>query len=190
MYHITDGCSCCNRVYAPHLAGRSDRNSVTSVAIREDPYRYNGDGAISPHTRLKKAYFIRKTRRLVIRVCSIPVTGDAIFLYPEILRDDTYREVFLNMGINEIREEIAMVDAEIVDLIRKRQSLAGKMAQEKVKAGRPPVDPKQREQVIARAVERAAEAGIDPTAIREIFTNLVVMSEQKQKGCMGDGNLP
>ena len=94
------------------------------------------------------------------------------------------------MGINDIREEIAVVDAEIVGLIKRRQSLAGKMAQEKVREGRPPVDPKQREQVIARAVDQAVLAGIDPVAIREIFTNLVMMSELKQKGCMGGGNLP
>ncbi|GAA5261476.1 chorismate mutase [Methanocalculus sp. MC3] len=94
------------------------------------------------------------------------------------------------MTIDEIREEIATIDAGIVDLIKRRQSLAGMMAHEKVKAGRPPVDPAQREQVIARAVDRAVEAGIDPTGVREIFNRLVVMSEDKQRGCMGDGNLP
>ncbi|MCP1715927.1 chorismate mutase [Methanocalculus alkaliphilus] len=94
------------------------------------------------------------------------------------------------MGITEIREEIARVDMEILELIRKRQSLAGMMAQEKIKAGRPPVDPDQRGQVIARAVDVAVEAGIDPSGIKEIFTRLVLMSEQKQSGCMGDGNLP
>jgi hypothetical protein len=44
--------------------------------------------------------------------------------------------------------------------------------------------------VIARAVDRAVEAGIDPTGVREIFNRLVLMSEEKQRGCMGDGNLP
>ncbi|MCQ1539084.1 chorismate mutase [Methanocalculus taiwanensis] len=94
------------------------------------------------------------------------------------------------MTIDEIREEIATVDTEIVDLIKKRQSLAGLMAHEKVRAGRPPVDPAQREQVIARAVDRAVEAGVDPAGVREIFLRLVQMSEDKQRGCMGDGNLP
>ncbi|RQD81782.1 MAG: chorismate mutase [Methanocalculus sp. MSAO_Arc2] len=94
------------------------------------------------------------------------------------------------MGIHEIRNEIAQIDAEIVELIRKRQSLAGKIAHEKVKAGRPPVDPEQRDQVIGRAVETAVELGIDPAGVREIFTYLVRMSEDKQRGCMGDGNLP
>ncbi|MCP1661514.1 MAG: chorismate mutase [Methanocalculus sp. MSAO_Arc1] len=94
------------------------------------------------------------------------------------------------MGIQEIRDEIEKIDAEIVELIKKRQSLAGKMAHEKVKAGRPPVDPDQRDQVIGRAVETAVELGIDPAGIREIFSHLVRMSEDKQRGCMGDGNLP
>lgn len=94
------------------------------------------------------------------------------------------------MGIHEIRNEIAQIDSEIVELIRKRQSLAGKIAHEKVKAGRPPVDPEQRDQVIGRAVETAVELGIDPAGVREIFTYLVRMSEDKQRGCMGDGNLP
>jgi chorismate mutase len=37
---------------------------------------------------------------------------------------------------------------------------------------------------------RAVEAKIDPVAVQNVFSILIAMSEERQKECQGDGNLP
>jgi chorismate mutase len=92
--------------------------------------------------------------------------------------------------LEELRDEVDGIDAEIVELIGRRQDCAGRIARLKY-AGRQPVrDEARRRAVLDRAYDRAVERGVDATAVQQIFELLVAMSESRQRDCMGEGNLP
>jgi chorismate mutase len=44
--------------------------------------------------------------------------------------------------------------------------------------------------VLTRAFDRAVEAKVNPVSVQQIFHTLVEMSEERQRECQGDGNLP
>jgi chorismate mutase len=94
------------------------------------------------------------------------------------------------MRIENIRKEIDQVDAEIVRLIARRQELAGKIARLKFASGIPIHDPKRTKVIMEAIFNRAVEAKIDPVAVQNVFSILIAMSEERQKECQGDGNLP
>jgi len=82
------------------------------------------------------------------------------------------------------------IDREIIRLISRRQQIAGKIARLKREAGIPIHDAVQAEEVLRRAFDQAAEEKIDPVSVRNIFSILVTMSEERQRECLGNGNLP
>ncbi|HOT93745.1 MAG TPA: chorismate mutase [Methanoregulaceae archaeon] len=93
-------------------------------------------------------------------------------------------------SIEELRAEIDRIDTAIVDLIAERQAFAGRMARVKYTIGLPIRDAKRRQQVLEHAFERAVERGIDPRAVQRVMEVLVEMSEERQRECQGEGNLP
>jgi chorismate mutase len=46
------------------------------------------------------------------------------------------------------------------------------------------------EKVLESVFEQAVESRIDPVAVQKIFEMLIAMSEDRQRECSGDGNLP
>jgi len=82
------------------------------------------------------------------------------------------------------------IDKKIIRLIAHRQRLAAKVARFKHQEGIPIHDEAQAQEVRNRAYNFAAEQKIDPVAVREIFAILVTMSEERQRECLGEGNLP
>ncbi|WOX57816.1 chorismate mutase [Methanoculleus receptaculi] len=94
------------------------------------------------------------------------------------------------MSLDAVRNEIREIDEKIIDLIAERQNLAAEVARIKREMGLPLRDEAQRMAVIDRVFTRAAESRIDPIAVRRIFEILVEMSEERQRECSGDGNLP
>jgi len=44
--------------------------------------------------------------------------------------------------------------------------------------------------VLDRAFNYAVEKNINPVSVKHIFALLIEMSEEKQRECQGDGNLP
>jgi chorismate mutase len=94
------------------------------------------------------------------------------------------------MSIKTIREEINKVDARIIRLITQRQELAGKIAQIKIHGGLPIQDKKRTKKVLEDVFNQAVESKIDPVAVQKIFTILISMSEDRQRGFFGEGNLP
>ena len=94
------------------------------------------------------------------------------------------------MSVESIRREIDEIDARIVRLIAQRQHLAGRLAHLKYQQGIPIHDPDQESRVLARALDRAVEAKVNPVPVQQIFHTLVEMSEERQRECQGDGNLP
>jgi chorismate mutase len=94
------------------------------------------------------------------------------------------------MTIETIREEINRVDAHIIRLIAQRQSLAGKIAQVKIHNGMPIHDNQRTTEVLDDVFNQAVESKIDPVAVQKIFEILIAMSEDRQRECSGEGNLP
>jgi chorismate mutase len=94
------------------------------------------------------------------------------------------------MTLEAIRTEITRTDKEIIRLIAHRQDLAGRIAKIKVHEGRPVHDEQRTSEVLKAIFEQAVEAKIDPVAVQKIFEQLIAMSEERQRECFGDGNLP
>ena len=94
------------------------------------------------------------------------------------------------MRIEDVRKEIDKVDNEIIRQIAKRQELAKKIARLKFSGGFPIHDEKRTKDVLEGIFNRSVEAKIDPVAVQKIFEILVAMSEERQRECQGDGNLP
>ena len=94
------------------------------------------------------------------------------------------------MFLEKIRADITKVDREIIRLIAHRQELAGKIAKIKIHAGIPVHDENRTSEVLNTVFDQAVEARIDPVAVQKIFEQLIAMSEERQRECSGEGNLP
>jgi chorismate mutase len=79
------------------------------------------------------------------------------------------------------REEIAALDAQIIDSFAKRVRLAVRTASLKKAAGLPILDPKREAEVIRRNVELARDAGLPEEAVRAIFWHLLGVSRRAQE---------
>jgi chorismate mutase len=95
-----------------------------------------------------------------------------------------------DMSLDTVRAEISRVDTGIIQLIAERQKLAGKIAQIKVKQSLPIHDEDRVAGVLEAVFEQAVESRIDPVSVQKIFEILIAMSEDRQRECSGDGNLP
>jgi len=95
-----------------------------------------------------------------------------------------------DMTLDTVRAEISEVDSRIIRLIAQRQKLAGKIAQIKVAHSIPIHDGDRAADVLESAFEQAVECRIDPVSVQKIFEILIAMSEERQRECSGDGNLP
>jgi chorismate mutase len=94
------------------------------------------------------------------------------------------------MSLDTVRAEISKVDTGIIRLIAERQKLAEKIARIKVTKGMAIHDQDRTEKVLESVFEQAVELRIDPVAVQNIFKMLIAMSEDRQRGYSGEGNLP
>jgi chorismate mutase len=94
------------------------------------------------------------------------------------------------MSLDTVRAEITRVDLEIIKLIAKRQELSGKIAKIKISRGIPIHDERRTSDVLETAFNQAVEYKIDPVAVQKVFETLIAMSEDWQRECSGEGNLP
>jgi chorismate mutase len=94
------------------------------------------------------------------------------------------------MTLDAVRAEISRVDNEIIRLIAERQKLAGKIVRIKIANNLPVHDGERVNDVLASVSEQATECRIDPVSVRKIFEILIAMSEDRQRECSGNGNLP
>ena len=94
------------------------------------------------------------------------------------------------MSLERIRADISRLDREIIRLIAQRQDLAGKIAQIKIHRGVPIHDEQRTSEVLESSFNQAVECKIDPVAVQKIFGILITMSEDRQRDCSGEGNLP
>ena len=93
-------------------------------------------------------------------------------------------------SLEDVRQEVAVLDLSIVEMIAQRQHLIGTLTHIKHQEGLPIRDEDQRNAVLERAFEYAVEQKIDPVCVQAIFEILVEMSEERQRECSGEGNLP
>lgn len=84
------------------------------------------------------------------------------------------------MSLQTLREEINLVDSEIISLIRKRMAISAWIAEEKRSLGLPTRDPDRAAVVMHSVEDRASAAGLDPLRTREVFSLLITMSEEMQ----------
>ena len=94
------------------------------------------------------------------------------------------------MSLDKIRADITKVDRKIIRLIALRQNYAGSIAKIKINKGIPIHDEQRTTEVLESAFNLAVECKIDPVAVQKIFDILITMSEDRQKDCSGEGNLP
>jgi chorismate mutase len=94
------------------------------------------------------------------------------------------------MPIDALRKEIDRIDEQIIDLIAQRQRIAGRIAQAKLLEGVPIHDEERSSLVQEQAFNLAVEKNINPLQVQAVFRILVDMSEERQRECTGDGNLP
>jgi len=94
------------------------------------------------------------------------------------------------MTIKEIRQKISDIDEKIISLIAKRQELAVELALIKHRDGLPIRDEERRTNVLKKVFNYAVEQQIDPVYVQQIFEILLEMSEERQRECSGEGNLP
>ena len=94
------------------------------------------------------------------------------------------------MSLDRIRADITKLDREIIRLIAQRQNLPERIAQIKIHAGMPIHDEQRTAEVLESAFNQAVECKIDPVAVQKIFDILITMSEDRQRDCSGEGNLP
>ena len=93
--------------------------------------------------------------------------------------------------IEKVRGQIAVIDAEIVELIARRTDLASQVLHAKRADGFARIDDeKQHERVLNRAVDMATERNIDAGSVKKIFEILIAMNLEIQHGLSGEGNLP
>jgi len=94
------------------------------------------------------------------------------------------------MSIEPLREEINRIDREIIRLIAKRQALAEKIVRIKIEQGLSIHDEARVQEVLQSSFNYAVEHKINPVYVQKILQILIEMSEERQRECSGEGNLP
>jgi len=94
------------------------------------------------------------------------------------------------MSLDTVRAEISKVDTRIIRLIAERQNLAEQIARIKITQGLTIHDQDRTEKVLESVFDQAVESRIDPVSVQKIFEILIAMSEDRQRGFSGEGNLP
>ena len=93
--------------------------------------------------------------------------------------------------IEEVRNQVASIDEQIIDLIARRTDLALQILQAKRADGFTQInDEQQNKRVLDRAVDLATERSIDAGLVKRIFEILIAMNLEMQHGLSGEGNLP
>ncbi len=82
----------------------------------------------------------------------------------------------------EARRAIEDVDQRIVALLAERVGLVGRVADAKLAAGLPILDPQREAQVIRRVVALARELSLPGEPVREIFWLVIGLSRRAQEG--------
>ncbi len=83
------------------------------------------------------------------------------------------------MDLSKIRDQLDVIDAEIVRLFEERMRLVGEVAEFKIETGKQVFD-KEREQAKIAAVRKLAHGEFHEQAVEELFTQLMTISRRYQ----------
>lgn len=83
--------------------------------------------------------------------------------------------------LDELREEIADIDEEIVDLIARRTYVASTIANVKEQQGMPTTDSAQEQLVMDRAGRNAERFDVDANLVKAIFRLLIELNKVEQR---------
>jgi len=85
------------------------------------------------------------------------------------------------MSLDELREEIAEIDRDLVDLIARRTYVADTIAQVKAERGLPTTDEQQEQRVMDRAGEYAEAFEVESNLVKAIFRLLIELNKVEQR---------
>ena len=94
------------------------------------------------------------------------------------------------MPLKEVRGKIEKIDAQILNLIEQRTSLAKDVLEAKRAERKPINDVEQNKVVLDRVANAATERGLDGDDVKKIFEILIRMNIERQHEMSGEGNLP
>ncbi|WP_435065016.1 chorismate mutase [Halobaculum sp. EA56] len=94
--------------------------------------------------------------------------------------DDTSADLE-GMGLDELREEIADIDRELVELIARRTYVADTIAEVKERRDLPTTDESQEQAVMDRAGENAERFDVDANLVKAIFRLLIELNKVEQR---------
>lgn len=83
------------------------------------------------------------------------------------------------MDLQECREQLDQIDKDIVKLFERRMEICGKVAEDKIRTGKPVYDG-EREQQKLEAVRLLAHGEYNQTAVRELFSQMMTISRRYQ----------
>lgn len=85
------------------------------------------------------------------------------------------------MSIEELREELAKIDRELVELIAQRTYVAYSMSEIKRERGLPIVDEEQEAEVLHRAEKNAEKYDVDENLTKAVFRMLIELNKIEQR---------
>jgi chorismate mutase len=80
-----------------------------------------------------------------------------------------------------LRDELAALNAEFVQLLARRLDIARRVGAEKRAAGLATLDPRREAQVVAAVARHARQAGVPEESVRDIFWPVVAMCRRVQQ---------
>lgn len=83
-------------------------------------------------------------------------------------------------SLSELRAEIEIVDAELIDLVARRMRLVREVGQVKRATGQPVTDPAREAAVVARASALARDAGLPEDEVRALYWRVMAMARRVQ----------
>jgi chorismate mutase len=85
------------------------------------------------------------------------------------------------MSLEDLREEIRMIDHDIVELIARRTYVADTIAEVKAEQGLPTTDESQEQAVMDRAGANAEQFDVDANLVKAIFRLLIELNKVEQR---------
>ncbi|AOW79922.1 chorismate mutase [Halodesulfurarchaeum formicicum] len=86
-----------------------------------------------------------------------------------------------DMSLDDLREEIRMIDHDIVELIARRTYVADTIAQVKAEQGLPTTDESQEQAVMDRAGANAEKYDVESNLVKAIFRLLIELNKVEQR---------
>ncbi|MFB6105743.1 MAG: chorismate mutase [Halobacteriaceae archaeon] len=85
------------------------------------------------------------------------------------------------MSLDELREEIAEIDRDIVELVARRTYVAESIASVKAERDLPTTDEAQEQAVMDRAARNADRFDLDDAVIQDVFRLLIELNKVEQR---------